>query len=123
MTPLSHALFLLYYQGKCILSYTHAMFDAKMKLGRRRKFLKQLGQELTNDYIQIHLQRQSCMESNVRNALKMIGKLDDLLQPAPALENWPGNVTGCVLHRSTRKHQEYAIVATGMCALPILLKW
>ena len=45
---------------------------------RRRKFLKQLGQELTNDYIQIHLQSQSCMKSNVRNALKMIGKLDDL---------------------------------------------
>ena len=91
--------------------------------GRCCKFLKQLGQELTNDYIQIHLQSQSCMKSNVRNALKMIGKLDDLPQLAPAIENRPGNVAGCVQHRSTRKHQEYAIFATGMCALPILLKW
>ena len=31
--------------------------------GRRRKFLKQLGQELTNDYIQIRLQNQSCLKS------------------------------------------------------------
>ena len=57
--------------------------------GRRRKFLKQLGQELTNDYIEVCLQTQSCLKSNVRNALKMIGKLDDLPQPAPAAENWP----------------------------------
>ena len=57
--------------------------------GRRRKFLKQLGQELTNDYIQVCLQTPSCLKSNVRNALKMIGKLDDLPQPAPAAENWP----------------------------------
>ena len=40
--------------------------------GRRQKFLKQLSQELTNDYIQIRLQTQSCLKSNVRNALKMI---------------------------------------------------
>ena len=57
--------------------------------GRRRKFLKQLVQELTNDYIQVRLQIQSCLKSNVRNALKMIRKLDDLHQPAPAAENRP----------------------------------
>ena len=57
--------------------------------GRRRKFLKQLSQELTNDYIQICLQTQSCLKSNVRNSLKMIGKLDDLPHPAPAAENRP----------------------------------
>ena len=91
--------------------------------GRRCKFLKQFGQGLTNDYIQIHLQSQSCMKSNVRNVLKMIGKLDDLPQPAPAVENRPGNVAGCVQHRSTRKHQEYATFETRMCNLPILLKW
>ena len=43
--------------------------------GRRQKFLKQLGQELTNDYIQVCTQTQSCLKSNVRNALKMIGEL------------------------------------------------
>ena len=57
--------------------------------GRRHKFLKQLGQELSNDYIRIGLQSQSCLKSNVRNAPKMIGKLDDLPQPAPAVENRP----------------------------------
>ena len=57
--------------------------------GRRNKFLKQLGQKLTNAYIQIQLQTQSCLKSNVRNALKIIGKLDDLPQPAPAPENRP----------------------------------
>ena len=56
---------------------------------RWRKFLKQLGQELTNDYIQVCLQTQSCLKSNVRNALKMIGKLHDLPQLAPAAENRP----------------------------------
>ena len=56
---------------------------------RRRMFLKQLRQELTNDYIQVCLQTQSCLKSNVRNALKMTGKLDDLPQPAPAAENRP----------------------------------
>ena len=56
---------------------------------RRRKLLKQLGQELTNDYIQVYVQTQSCLKSNVRNALKMTGKLDDLPQPAPAAENRP----------------------------------
>ena len=91
--------------------------------GRRRKFLKQLGQKLTNDYTQIRLQTQSCLKSNVRNALKIIGKLDDLPQTTQAAENCSRNVAGCVQHRSTRKHQEYAIFATGMCALPILLKW
>ena len=35
----------------------------------------------------------------------------------------PGNVAGCAQHRSTRKHQEYAIFAIGMCVLPIPLKW
>ena len=55
--------------------------------GRRQRFLKQLGQELTNDYILVCLQTQSSLKSNVRNALK-IGKLDDLPQPAPAAENW-----------------------------------
>ena len=91
--------------------------------GRRRKFLKELGQELTNDCIQVCLETQSCLKSNVRNALKMIGKLDDLPQPAPAAENRPGNVAGCAQHRSTRKDQEYTIFAIGMCALPIPLKW
>ena len=57
--------------------------------GRRQKFLKHLGQELTSDYTQVCLQTQSCLKSNVRNALKMIGKLDDLPQPAPAAENRP----------------------------------
>ena len=55
--------------------------------GRHQKFLKQLVQELTNDYIQVRLQTQSCLKSNVRKALKMIGKLNDLLQSAPAAEN------------------------------------
>ena len=55
--------------------------------GRHRNSLKQLGQELTSDYIQICLQNQS--EVNVRNALKIIRKLDDLPQPAPAAKNWP----------------------------------
>ena len=32
---------------------------------------------------------QNCLNWNVRNALKMIGKLDDLPQPAPAAENRP----------------------------------
>ena len=57
--------------------------------GRRRKFLKQLVQELTNDYIQVRLQTQSSLKSNVRNALKIIGKLDDLPPPSPAAENQP----------------------------------
>ena len=57
--------------------------------GRRRKFLKQLVQELTNAYIQVRLQTQSCLKSNVRNAPKMIGKLDDLPPPLPAAENQP----------------------------------
>ena len=57
--------------------------------GTRQKFLKQIVQELTNAYIQVRLQTQSCLKSNVRNALKMIGKLDDLPQPAPAAENRP----------------------------------
>ena len=57
--------------------------------GRHCMFLKQLGQELINDYIQIRLQNQSCLKSNVRNDLKMIGKLNDLPQPAPAVENRP----------------------------------
>ena len=56
---------------------------------RCHKFLKQLGQKLTNCYIQIQLQIQSCLKSNVRNALKIIGKLDDLPQPAPEAENLP----------------------------------
>ena len=91
--------------------------------GRCWKFLQQLGQELTNDYIQVCLQTQSCLKSNVRNTLKMIGKLDDLPQAAPAAENRPGNVAGCAQHRLTRKHQEYAIFAIGMYILPIPLKW
>ena len=57
--------------------------------GRHHKFLKQPGQELTNDYIQIRLQSQSYLKWNVRNALNMIGKLDHLPQTAPAVENWP----------------------------------
>ena len=57
--------------------------------GRRRKLLKQLGQELTNDYIQVCLQTQSYLKSNVRNTMKMIRKLDDLPQPAPATKNRP----------------------------------
>ena len=57
--------------------------------GRHHKFLKQLGQKITNDYKQICLQAQSCLKSNVRNALKIIGKLDDLPQPAEAAENQP----------------------------------
>ena len=57
--------------------------------GRCSKFLKQLGQKLANDYIQSHLQTQSCLKSNVRNALKITGKLDNFPQPAPAAENWP----------------------------------
>ena len=31
--------------------------------------------------------KKNCLKWNVRNALKMIGKLDDLPQPAPATEN------------------------------------
>ena len=90
--------------------------------GSCQKSLKQLGQELTNDYIQIRLQTQSCLKSNVRNALKMIGKIDDHPQPAPAAETGPGNDANCAQHRSTRKHLEYAIFAIQMCALPIHLK-
>ena len=91
--------------------------------GRCQKFLKQLGQELTNYYIQVCLQTQSCLKSNVRNALKMIGKLDNLPNQHQQQKTGPGNVAGCAQHRSTRKHQEYAIFAIGMCALPIPLNW
>ena len=91
--------------------------------GRHQKFLKQLGQELTNDYIQVCLQTQSCLKSNARNALKIIGKLDDLPQPAPAEENRPRKRCRLCPTQIARKHQEYAIFAIGMCALPIPLKW
>ena len=50
----------------------HADWSFNDRQGRRQKFLKQFGQELTNDYIQIRLQILSCLKSNVRNVLKMI---------------------------------------------------
>ena len=53
--------------------------------GRCRKFLKQLGQELTNDYIKGCLQTKTVWIE----MWEMIGKLDDLPQPAPAAENQP----------------------------------
>ena len=69
--------------------WIHTDWSLSDPQGRCCKFLKQLDQELINDYIPICLQSQSCLKSNVRNALKMIGKLDDLPQPAPAVENRP----------------------------------
>ena len=83
--------------------------------GRRLKFLKQLPQKLINDYIQIHLQTQSCLKSNYWK----VGWSSPTRMSTrkPALEMLQA------VSRSTRKHQEYAIFATGMCALTILLKW
>ena len=69
--------------------WIHTDWSLSDRQGRHCKFLKQLGQELINDYIQMCLQSQSCLKSNGRNALKMIGKLNDLPQPAPAVENRP----------------------------------
>ena len=69
--------------------WIHTDWSLSDRQGRHCKFLKQLGQELINDYIQMRLQSQSCLKSNGKNELKMIGKLDDLPQPAPAVENRP----------------------------------
>ena len=91
---------------------------------RRRKFLKQLGQELTNDYIQVCLQTESSLKSNVRNALKMIGKLDDLPQPAPAAENQPRKCCRLCQTQIDKKTPGVCnICIIKMCALPIPLKW
>ena len=55
--------------------------------GRHRKFLKQLGQELIDDYIQVCLQNPRILQPNVRDALKLIGKLGIPAQPAPGAEH------------------------------------
>ena len=57
--------------------------------GWRRKFLKQLGQELIDDYIQVRLQNPRILQPNVRNALKLIGKFAIPPRPAPAAEHQP----------------------------------
>ena len=56
---------------------------------RCRKFLKQLSQELIDDYIQVRLQNPTILQPNVRNALKIIGKLAVSPQPAPEAEHQP----------------------------------
>ena len=57
--------------------------------GQRHKFLKQLGQELIDDYIQVRLQNPRILWPNVRITLKMIGKLAICLQPAPETDYQP----------------------------------
>lgn len=57
--------------------------------GRRRKFLKQLGQELIEDYIQVRLQNPRVLKPPVWNALKMMGKLPGPPQPAGAQQPAP----------------------------------
>ena len=57
--------------------------------GLRHKFLKQLGQELIEDYIQVRLQNPRVLKPPVWSALKIIGKLPGPPQPAGARQPAP----------------------------------
>ena len=50
----------------------------------RRKFLKQIGYNLTDDWIQHHMQNVRILQPRVKTALELLGKL--VVHPQPARE-------------------------------------
>ena len=50
----------------------------------RRKFLKQIGYDLTDDWIQLRMQNVRILQPRVKTALKLLGKL--VVHPQPARE-------------------------------------
>ena len=81
---------------------------------RRRKFLKQLVQELIDDYIQVRLQNPRILQQMWEMHWSWLESLQFLLDQHQKQNTSLGSVAGYAQHELTRKLLQYAIFATGM---------
>ena len=80
----------------------------------RRKFLKQIGYDLTDDWIQHCIQNVHIMQPLVKTALKVLGKI--VGHPQPAREAGHQIRKRCPVEEGTRKHQLSVRHATDLHA-------